>query len=604
MYVRKTIGILTFFVFLNLCFGIAASAASTTDGTEGATYSVSISKNAGTTVVKAIDGKTIYSGTNDAEAVRAALNSISQGAILFNPGTYTISSPISVKSNIELVSNGAVMKGYTIFRMNGATNVTIRGFEFTNPDVSYLSQASSTGLVDLINSNNCVIEENTFRNFRDYGINVAVSSTSQYNKQITIKNNNFLDYGYCGVMIGKQSNYIYVEDNTFKNINVRKLNGNAYGIAVAKGSNSYKHSEHIYIRNNWIENCPVWEGIDSHGANHVYILDNTVINCKVPIAVSYQTNEGTYPLPVHTIVITGNYVKGNMASPEKQHSGIHVLGARNNVKPYTNVTVSGNTVIDVNSWLVSDDGAIVLRDVDGVAVENNLISGVGGTAIYMLNTDKALVQNNDVKNIVRISGPTKGLKLMPVDKDCTTTVKNNKFDSSVEYHAYGYSSWGYKYLVSVLGQDTSKFYNPNGVLELTLLEESETPAADDTPSSEAEPEITPEAPTETMMFVSSFTATKEYSIKGKNTFGWAVATVKVVDQNGKTVPGATVNGSWSGLDTASVSRTTDTNGIVKFTSSKVKNPKGTLTFKVTGATHTGYTYNPSQNICSIVSVTF
>jgi parallel beta-helix repeat protein len=479
MYVRKIISILSILLFLNLCFGTAASAASTTDGTEGATYSVSISKNAGTTVVKAVDGKTIYSGTNDAEAVRAALNSISQGAILLNPGTYTISSPISVKSNIELVSNGAVMKGYTIFRMNGATNVTIRGFEFTNPDVSYLSRASSAGLVDLINSNNCVIEENTFRNFRDYGINVAVSSTSQYNKQITIKNNNFLDYGYCGVMIGKQSNYIYVEGNTFKNINVRKLNSNAYGVAISKGSVAYKYSEHIYIRNNTIENNPVWEGIDSHGANHVYIQDNKVINCKIPIIVAQINSEGTYPEPVHHVTITGNYVKGNLKAADKQHSGIHVLGARNNVQPYQNVIVSDNIISDVNSWLVSDDGGIVLRDVKGGTVESNLISNVGGTGIYLLNADDLVIQNNNIKSMFRISGPTKGLKLMPVNRNSAVTVRNNIFDTSVEYEAYGYSNWGYKYLISVLGQDTSKFYNPNGVLQVTVLKEPEVSATTD-----------------------------------------------------------------------------------------------------------------------------
>jgi subtilisin len=139
---------------------------------------------------------------------------------------------------------------------------------------------------------------------------------------------------------------------------------------------------------------------------------------------------------------------------------------------------------------------------------------------------------------------------------------------------------------------------------VTVLEEPETPTAEDNTSSGTEPEITPEDPTGNVMSVSSLTATKEYSIKGKNTFGWAVATVKIVDRTGKAVPGATVSGSWSGLTTALVSGTTDTNGIVKFTSSQVKNPKGMFTFKLTGTTCTGYTYDPSQNICSITSVTF
>jgi len=475
---RKTIGLLLAFLVLNISLGAALSSAAVGDGSEEVNYSVSISKDAGITRVQTIDGKVLYSGTNDVQAFNTAVNAISKGTILVNQGTYNIATPVALKSNIELVGKNAIIKGYNVFTITSATNVTVRGFEFSNPTATYTAIASSRGFINIVNSNNCLIEGNTFRNFRDYGVYVGVSSTSHYNRNISIKNNSFLDYGYCGVMIGKQSNYIYVEDNTFKNINMRKVNANAYGIAVAKGSNSYKHSEHIYIRYNWIENSPVWEGIDSHGANHVYIQDNTVINCKVPIAVSYQTNEGTYPLPVHTIVITGNYVKGNMNAPEKQHSGIHVLGARNYAKPYTNVTVSGNTVIDVNSWLVSDDGGIVLRDVDGVVVDNNLITGVGGTGINLNNVNNALVQNNDVKNLKKISGSTMGVKMSPIAGSFSTTIKNNKFDSTVNYHGYSYPKNSNIYTVTLVNQVQSKFA---GALRLNVQTDSNVVTSPYTP---------------------------------------------------------------------------------------------------------------------------
>jgi parallel beta-helix repeat protein len=475
---RKTIGLLLAFLVLNISLGAAISSAAVGDGSTEVNYSVSISKDAGITRVQTIDGKVLYSGTNDVQAFNTAVSAISKGTILVNQGTYNIATPVALKSNIELVGKNAIIKGYNVFTITGATNATVRGFEFSNPTATYTAIASSRGFINIVNSNNCLIEGNTFRNFRDYGVYIGVSSTSHYNRNISVKNNSFLDYGYCGVMIGKQSNYIYVEDNTFKNINMRKVNANAYGIAVAKGSNSYKHSEHIYIRYNWIENSPVWEGIDSHGANHVYIQDNTVINCKVPIAVSYQTNEGTYPLPVHTIVITGNYVKGNMNAPEKQHSGIHVLGARNYAKPYTNVTVSGNHIIDVNSWLVSDDGGIVLRDVNGVVVENNLITGVGNTGINLLNTDNALVQNNEVKNLKKISGSTMGIKMSPVAKSFSATIKNNKFDSTANYHGYSYPKNSNVYTLTLSNQVQSKFA---GALRLNVQTDSNVVTSPYTP---------------------------------------------------------------------------------------------------------------------------
>lgn len=474
---KTTTNLLMVILFLNLSLGATASAAVLTDSTAELNESISISKDAGTVSVQMTDGKVIYTGTNDVEAVKAAVNAIDEGVILFKPGTYSISSPVELKSNIELVGDNAVLQGYIIFTITGKTDVTIRGFEFTNPTASYTAVAATKGLIDITNSKNLVIEDNTFRNFRDYGINIAVGSASHSNENISIRNNEFLDYGYAGVMIWKQSNYIYVEDNTFKNINVKKVNANAYGIALAKGSNSYKHSEYIYIRNNHIENNPVWEGIDSHGANNVYIQNNTVINCKVPIAASYQTSEGTYPLPLHTIVITGNYIKGNMDSPDKQHSGIHVLGARNNAGPHMNVTISDNIIEDVNSWLVSDDGGIVLRDVDGGTIKNNTISGVGGTGINLNNANNLVLEDNKVKNIKRISGSTLGVEMIPVAKDFSVTMKNNEFDASVDYDAFSTPGYGHIYAVSVEGQDTSKFATSNGALKVTTLNEAQTAPA-------------------------------------------------------------------------------------------------------------------------------
>ncbi|MBC7085123.1 MAG: S8 family serine peptidase [Methanomethylovorans sp.] len=122
---------------------------------------------------------------------------------------------------------------------------------------------------------------------------------------------------------------------------------------------------------------------------------------------------------------------------------------------------------------------------------------------------------------------------------------------------------------------------------------------------ETEPVVTPPEPsTPVVMYVGELSLEQQSKVSGKNTFGWAVATVKAVDADGKAVAGANVAGSWSGLTKASVSGTTDANGVVVFTSAQVKNPRGTLTFTVTGITCDGYTYDPTQNVCSSKSVMF
>lgn len=428
---RKTTSLLTVCLFLGFALGTAIPAVAEENGAEGIDYKVSISKDTTTTSVHTKDGQLIYEGNNDVEAIKAAVNAVDEGIILFNSGTYMINSPIELKSNIELVSNGAILKGYSIFNISNATNVTIRGFEFSDPDEAYLPVVGDMGLIKFENSNNCLIEGNTFTNFRSYGVYLDVSSPSYHNEEITIKDNDFLDFGYCGVMIGKQSANVYVEDNLFKDINTRKINVNSYGVAVAKGSSSYSYSEYIYIRSNTVENNPVWEGIDSHGSSNLFIEDNTITDCKIPIAVSHSTSDDSYSETLHDVTITGNQIQG-YTNGQKQDSGIYVIGGHGGVvlKPITNVKISDNTIRDVNNWLISDDGAIVMQSVDGATVENNDISGVGGTGINLENADNVAVKGNSVAGMKAISGATQGLEIISCGSNLD--FENNNFDDTVE----------------------------------------------------------------------------------------------------------------------------------------------------------------------------
>jgi len=155
---------------------------------------------------------------------------------------------------------------------------------------------------------------------------------------------------------------------------------------------------------------------------------------------------------------------------------------------------------------------------------------------------------------------------------------------------------GTGYTIGTRTVDTSGNINP------TLISDS---ATTETLSEPADPVVTPSEPsTPGVMHVGELTLEQQSKVAGKNTFGWAVATVKVVDAEGKAVAGANLAGSWSGLTAASVSGTTDANGVIVFTSAQVKNPRGMLTFTVTGITCDGYTYDPTQNACSAKSVTF
>jgi endo-1,3-1,4-beta-glycanase ExoK len=76
----------------------------------------------------------------------------------------------------------------------------------------------------------------------------------------------------------------------------------------------------------------------------------------------------------------------------------------------------------------------------------------------------------------------------------------------------------------------------------------------------------------------------------------AIAKVIVVDDGGRPVSGATVQGAWSGIiTTGDTSRTTDAAGLATFYSSRTRAP-GEVQFCVSGVASSGLTYDPAANL--------
>jgi PKD repeat protein len=88
----------------------------------------------------------------------------------------------------------------------------------------------------------------------------------------------------------------------------------------------------------------------------------------------------------------------------------------------------------------------------------------------------------------------------------------------------------------------------------------------------------------------------------KNGNAKATAAVKVLDSNGKLLPGAAVTGNWSGVVNGSASGVTGNNGVVGLVSPNTR-ARGTFVFSVTGITLSGYSYAPSLNIETTDSIT-
>ncbi len=70
---------------------------------------IQISKEYGITTVTCENGTVIYHGTNDADAIEAALNEINTGSLFFKKGIYYIDREILLKSNISFIGNKEVI---------------------------------------------------------------------------------------------------------------------------------------------------------------------------------------------------------------------------------------------------------------------------------------------------------------------------------------------------------------------------------------------------------------------------------------------------------------------------------------------------------------
>lgn len=81
----------------------------------------------------------------------------------------------------------------------------------------------------------------------------------------------------------------------------------------------------------------------------------------------------------------------------------------------------------------------------------------------------------------------------------------------------------------------------------------------------------------------------------------ASITITVVDNGGNPVPGAVVQGIWTGLVSGDATATTGTDGTATTTSRKTKK-SGIFTFTATDITASGKSYNPEQNDASSLSL--
>lgn len=112
--------------------------------------------------------------------------------------------------------------------------------------------------------------------------------------------------------------------------------------------------------------------------------------------------------------------------------------------------------------------------------------------------------------------------------------------------------------------------------------------------------ITVSAPPLPSIYASSVSmkVTKSSSITGQ-------VTIKVVDARGRAIPNATVTGTWSGAFTGTVSSKTPSTGVVIQKSNAIPLVTGASgTYALDSITASGYTYDPTKNAKTVITITW
>lgn len=261
-----------------------------------------------------------------------AVVQVRSGQVIRIAGTLLINKPVTLTGNGRIVANNVDAPTIEI-RSN---NVTLDGLTFTGPGAALGYQ----GFGRIITNNATATNLHAGIVLRNLTVTESRSSAVwlTWVKDFVVEGCHIERFQYGGVMIlsGKNGK---ISGNTIKTALMASPLVNAYGIAATDSSNDLAgRSEHILIKDNYVEGITNWEGIDTHSGLNIQVIGNTVRGCLKGIALVSGNSTRTYS-PEECIVV-GNYVE-KMGAPDTAE-GINLSGA--SITNLASATITGNTV--------------------------------------------------------------------------------------------------------------------------------------------------------------------------------------------------------------------------------------------------------------------
>ena len=329
-------------------------------------------------------------GVADDVQINAALsfvNSQGGGIVHIKPGTYYASSSITMYSNIILEGQGDATKiiidtGDSI-SFSSVSSSTLRNIYI---DGSYHVVANK--VVNVANSDNISILNNSIVNAGGFGIFLSTSGTNIKGK-IIIDKNVISGLGTSDVIGGGPVNatstlteLIISNNNVTQNASV----GVGYAVAI-----DIVAQNKTIITNN-ITYGNILMGGEKIPHYHATINNNTVMPAiskdYVQIAVTTNSNAGQTDESKYLNITNNQLIYGQ----------IYVQGQTSTLSPTSNVIIANNNIQAASTSVLADlNIGIDLNYTNKVVVSNNIISNAA-TAIDLSSTESVLITGNIYNN--------------------------------------------------------------------------------------------------------------------------------------------------------------------------------------------------------------
>jgi len=345
--------------------------------------------------------------TDDTTAIQNAINS--NKIIYFPPGTYKITSPLSLNSNNYLYGNKKYSKiivesDIHIISTSLKNNITIENLWFYgNGGAGNASNLYFTDCNDLT-IKNCIIE-----NAPNRGINISTSNRVEIINNLLISNGknktsdgetiylglctNSLIMGNKIYDTGTHGINFFRSDQTNCSHNIIDTCGHTgiTGSGYTGGS-----AEFCIVEGNTIKNVSRSGIIIENGANYCSISNNTIDGaCDYGIIVSDGADG---PGPIQCVII-GNTIYNINTPVTGDGTGIRVYGT--NTTPSNNAIIVGNTIENTEGYGVqikysnysSITGNSIKSSLNGIRLDDCIGCSVNGNIVYYSDSDGFSIVN-------------------------------------------------------------------------------------------------------------------------------------------------------------------------------------------------------------------